>query len=85
VENGVPMVRACNTGITAAVDSLGRIIGQITDERRADVLVAQVPLYHYSTLYSFWGDWGIIALSLIFILICGILSRKHLTIDAKRS
>ncbi len=70
VENGVPMVRACNTGITAAVDSLGRIIGQITEETRAGVLVAKVPLYHYSTLYSLWGDWGIVSLSAVFILIC---------------
>jgi apolipoprotein N-acyltransferase len=70
VENGVPMVRACNTGVTAAVDSLGRIIGQITEERRAEVLVAKVPLYHYSTLYSFWGDWGIVSLSVLFILVC---------------
>lgn len=70
VENGVPMVRACNTGITAAVDSLGRIIGQIVEEDRADVLVAKVPLYHYSTLYSFWGDWGIVSLSALFLLIC---------------
>jgi len=70
VENGVPMVRACNTGVTAAVDSLGRIIGQITEETRADVLVAKVPLYHYSTFYSFWGDWGIVSISAFFILIC---------------
>ena len=70
VENGVPMVRACNTGVTAAVDSLGRIIGQIVDEKRADVLVAKVPLYHYSTLYSLWGDWGIVSLSALFLLIC---------------
>ena len=70
VENGVPMVRACNTGVTAAVDSLGRIIGQIVEENRADVLVAKVPLYHYSTLYSLWGDWGIVSLSAVFLLIC---------------
>ena len=70
VENGVPMVRACNTGITAAVDSLGRMIGQITEETRAAVLVAKVPLYHYSTLYSLWGDWGIVSLSALFLFIC---------------
>ncbi|HEX2580185.1 MAG TPA: apolipoprotein N-acyltransferase [Rhabdochlamydiaceae bacterium] len=70
VENGVPMVRACNTGVTAAVDSLGRVIGQITEETRADVLIAKVPLYHYPTLYSLWGDWGIVSLSVVFILIC---------------
>ncbi len=79
VENGVPMVRACNTGVTAAVDSLGRIIGQIVDERRAAVLVAHVPLYHYFTLYRLWGDHGIILISFIFLGICWYLGRKSST------
>jgi apolipoprotein N-acyltransferase len=75
VENGVPMVRACNTGVTAAVDSLGRIVGQIVDERRSDVLIAKVPLYHYRTLYSLWGDWGIVSLCGGFLLLCYFLIR----------
>jgi apolipoprotein N-acyltransferase len=78
VENGVPLVRACNTGVTAAVDSLGRIIGQIVDEKRADVLVAQVPLYHYLTLYSVWGDWGIVLLSISLILICLYINKSKI-------
>ncbi len=70
VENGIPMVRACNTGVTAALDSLGRVIGKISDEQQAAVLVAKVPLYQYFTLYRFWGDWGIVSLSLLFLCIC---------------
>lgn len=79
VENGVPLVRACNTGVTAAVDSLGRILGQIVDERRADLLVAHVPQYNYLTLYTLWGDWGIVVLSIIFLLIClkALSHREH--------
>jgi apolipoprotein N-acyltransferase len=61
VENGAPLVRACNTGITAAIDSLGRVLGQIEQERQATVLVASVPTYHFSTLFTFWGNWVLVA------------------------
>jgi apolipoprotein N-acyltransferase len=71
VENGVPLLRACNTGVTAAVDSLGRIVGEIREERRAAVLEAAVPRYTYTTLYTFWGDFGILAVSVLSLLVCG--------------
>lgn len=77
VENGVPLVRACNTGFTAAIDCLGRTLGQIVEERRSDVLIAQVPTYHFATLYSFWGDKGIIALCFLFLGICFCLGNKR--------
>lgn len=73
VENGIPLVRACNTGITAAVDSLGQIIASFGDQsaasqdRRGSILV-DVPLYHYQTLYSHLGNGTILSLSVFFIL-----------------
>lgn len=74
VENGVPMVRACNSGITAGVDSLGRIVAILPeyDERGrplTGVLKAQINTYEYSTLYQLWGNWGILILSLLCIVI----------------
>ncbi|MFS8564028.1 MAG: apolipoprotein N-acyltransferase [Rhabdochlamydiaceae bacterium] len=77
VENGVPMVRACNTGVTAAIDSLGRTLGKITDERKAGVLVAQVPLYHYPTLFTFWGNFGILSVCVGFLGLSYWKSRKY--------
>jgi len=77
VENGVPLVRACNTAVTAAVDSLGRTIGQITEEQRAAVLAVSVPTYHYFTFYTVWGNWGIVTLCCIFLLISWYNSRKY--------
>jgi apolipoprotein N-acyltransferase len=76
VENGVPLVRACNTAVTAAVDSLGRILGQITDEQTMGVLAANVPTYHYFTLYILWGNFGIMSLCLFFLVLSWFLSRK---------
>ncbi len=75
VENGIPLVRACNTGFTAAIDCLGKTVGKITEERRSAMLIARVPVYHFVTLYSFWGDWGIITLCFLFLGICFYLTR----------
>lgn len=75
VENGVPLIRACNTGVTAAIDSLGRsvaVLGGESPEKvewTADALYVQVPTYTYSTLYSQFGDKLIIGFSLLVIFI----------------
>jgi len=71
VENGVPLVRACNTGITGGFDSLGRVVGVlgedgVASEWTADAIYLDVPSYHYKTLYSQLGDGFIIGLALIF-------------------
>jgi len=58
VETGLPLIRACNTGITVAFDSLGKIIAVYGGEHfekaewERGALLVDVPLYHYNTLYS---------------------------------
>ncbi len=76
VENGVPMVRASNTGVTAAIDSFGRIISQITDEQTAKMLTVDLPLYSYPTLYRLLGDHSLLFLSLT-LLILSLASPKR--------
>ncbi|MDR3624032.1 MAG: apolipoprotein N-acyltransferase [Chlamydiales bacterium] len=70
VENGVPLIRACNTGVTAVVDSVGRVICQIPLEHElsAGGILAKVPLYSYNTLYTYWGDYCILTISLVCVL-----------------
>ena len=68
VENGVFVLRTCNTGITAGIDSLGRTIGQLEpNEEEAEVLSLTLPLSSHRTLYVLWGDWAILTLSGLFI------------------
>lgn len=78
VENGVPLLRSCNTGVTAAVDCFGRIIGTLA-ERDMDgnpvsgILVAEINSQSYETIFSRFGN-GLILLisagfSLVFLLI----------------
>ena len=61
VENGVPLLRACNTGVTAAIDSLNNIQAIFSlNELAKGALIVDVPLYHYRTLYTLYGDLLII-------------------------
>ena len=57
VEEGLPLVRATNTGITAAFDSYGREIGRLTLEE-VGVLDIRLPLPLPPTLFSKMGDLG---------------------------
>jgi apolipoprotein N-acyltransferase len=73
IENGVPLVRACNTGITAGVDSLGRTLAKFENangkfELEKGALYIPVDLYTFSTLYTIWGDGLILSLSLVCIV-----------------
>lgn len=84
VENGIPLVRACNTGVTGAIDSLGRIIGvlgedHMQDQQVADSIRLNVPLYHYRTFYAQHGDLPVIGLACLCVL-GGVFSQilRHL-------
>lgn len=74
VENGIPLLRACNTGITCAIDSFGELVsifGHTQEEQEwgSGCLVAEVSTYHYQTLYSRFGDQLIIIIALGFSLL----------------
>lgn len=80
VENGIPLIRACNTGVTGAIDSLGRVIAVLGEDPMqvqevADSLRVDVPLYHYQTIYSQYGDMPVLGLS-CFCLLLGIRRKK---------
>lgn len=70
VENGIPLIRSSNIGITGAIDSLGRVLSVIGENTEKpewifDSLKVEVPLYTYSTIYSKFGDKMIIAFCFI--------------------
>lgn len=79
VENGVAILRACNTGVTGGIDSLGRTIAILEpSEEVGDAIAFNLPLRSYRTLYTFWGDWGILFCSGISILTFFLLRKKKL-------
>lgn len=77
VENGVPILRSCNAGISCGIDSFGRVIEKTESEDLA-VLRFTLPLYCYKTLYSFWGDGGILSISLSSLLAYFFFEKKKL-------
>jgi len=54
VEEGMPLVRAANTGISAMIDSHGRVAASLGIGQRG-VLVAAIPGYLQPTPFSRWG------------------------------
>jgi apolipoprotein N-acyltransferase len=74
VENGVPLIRSCNTGVTAAVDSFGRVLDKMQDEKGgveniSGGLFVQVPREHHLTGFVIWGDFPLILFSFAFVLL----------------
>lgn len=72
VESGIPLLRACNTGVTGAIDSLGRVIATIGKnaaeaEHLSEALLVKVSTYTYHTLYSRFGDKLIIGFCLLVV------------------
>lgn len=56
IENRRPLVRSTNTGISAFIDPVGRIVSR-TGIWTKETLVGSVPLMTGSTLYTRFGDW----------------------------
>jgi apolipoprotein N-acyltransferase len=66
VENGLPLVRCANNGLTCWIDPMGRMhdvhFGDSPDIYRAGFKIVSVPcipsgVERSRTLYSLWGDW----------------------------
>ena len=71
IEQGLPMVRVANTGISAMIDARGRIIDSLPlgiDGSLDAVLPAALP----PTLYVRWGDWPTLILLVFLTLAVGI-------------
>ncbi len=71
IEQGLPMVRAANTGISAVVDPYGRVTGLLPLGARG-VLDANLPKARPATLYARYGDLTFLALLLAVAVLAGI-------------
>ena len=61
VEQGLPLIRVANTGVTAVVDARGRVVDQLPFGTMA-ALDTRVPGALPPTLYSRWGDLPVLLL-----------------------
>ncbi len=79
IEQGLPMVRVANTGVSAMIDSAGRITGSI-DLNTAGYLDVALPAARARTVYSRLGDYPI---SIVLALFSGMLwwRNRHVAVD----
>jgi apolipoprotein N-acyltransferase len=77
VEEGLPLVRAANSGISAIVDAYGRVVRQL-DLGRSGIIDGDLPASLPPTTYARWGD--IIFAGLLLIAgVVAIVGRREMT------
>ena len=74
IEQGLPMVRAANTGVSAVIDAKGKLL-QHLPLGQAGYLDAVLPAPGPSTVYSRFGD-GLVFLLLGLLAVGYILCRR---------
>jgi apolipoprotein N-acyltransferase len=75
VENGVPLVRCCNNGVTCWIDATGRVRDVLKDQNGSvygiGAMTIEVPLQkHAPTFYNRHGDrfgWGCVILASLLV------------------
>ncbi|MFS4582173.1 apolipoprotein N-acyltransferase [Phaeobacter sp. C3_T13_0] len=79
IEQGLPMVRVANTGISAMIDPNGRVLGELP-LGEAGYLDAALPAPLRPTLYTRTGDWPVFLFCVILggfaLHRCNVLARQ---------
>lgn len=68
IEQGLPMVRAANTGISAIIDAHGRVVASLPLDTVGKI-DAKLPAALPATIYARTGDWPAIAAIVILALV----------------
>ena len=77
IEQGLPMVRVGNTGISAMIDAQGRVLASLPLGVEG-VLDAALPATGVAPAYTFVGDWPV-ALMLLFSLLGSVFRHRRLS------
>jgi apolipoprotein N-acyltransferase len=75
VEQGLPLIRVANTGVTAVADARGRVVEELPFGIMA-ALDTHVPGALPPTPYSRWGD-GPVALLLVGLALLAVAGRRE--------
>jgi apolipoprotein N-acyltransferase len=71
IEEGLPVARAANTGVSAMIDPLGRVTARL-DLGKMGVVDAKLPRATSMTLYAQWGDvpFALLLLAAVALSVC---------------
>lgn len=72
IEEGLPVVRAANTGISAVIDSQGRVVAQLSVDR-AGVVDSLLPVAQ-TTVFAHFGHSGFLLMLLVLTIVTGLLT-----------
>jgi apolipoprotein N-acyltransferase len=76
VENGMPIIRAANTGISGYISATGRVYGQ-TPLMATTTTIGQIyPSHDTATVYTTYGD--------IFAMVCCVLAVIAVVVAGRR-
>jgi apolipoprotein N-acyltransferase len=76
VEEGLPLVRAANNGVSAVVDAHGRVLAMLGLNERGTI-DASLPAALTMTTYVRLRDWTFVALALFFAGAAFVLIRRQ--------
>jgi apolipoprotein N-acyltransferase len=76
VEEGLPLVRSANNGISAVIDGRGRILAMLPLNARG-VIDSGVPAALAPPPYAKLGDWTFVALWLFFMTVAVVLIQRQ--------
>lgn len=76
IEEGLPVIRAANGGISAAIDPWGRVRASLRLHERG-VLDTGLPIAAPPTFYGQWGDTPILVVIFSFFLVFSIRTLRH--------
>ena len=77
IEQGMPIIRVSNPGVSAVIDGRGEIVDQMPLNTSGHLDV-HVPLMHYQTPYLWFGNW---AYWVAWIALCGLAIRRSVIKD----
>ena len=76
IEQGVPLLRAANTGVSAVIGPDGQILDSL-DLNKRGYLSDNLELNKITTIYSIYGDWIILGLIISSMTALLIFRKKH--------
>ena len=75
VEEGLPIIRSANNGVSAIVDGQGRVVAMLNLNARG-VIDSQIPGSIAATVYATAGDSTFVVLALFFLATAVVLRRR---------
>jgi apolipoprotein N-acyltransferase len=81
IEEGLPMIRVANTGISAVIDAYGHILASLGMEKEG-VIDHALPPSRAETPYARWHDWTLLLLLTILASCVFLVGRKREDVDA---